>query len=299
MTEEILIRLVEQAQENGDKTSMDMAISALGAFLYTRLHQYRLEFLDEDSRSDFIVWIYPRFDRFISRFNPEKASFRTYLHWMVKLSYNTFIKDRYTKMMRQRIMEIEESTRLLSIDAEKNNTHDWSSFSSENEIDYSKNRKKEPEIMQVKKNEEIYARRILLLACKSGYFLDDAAISKVALRTKTDEIWLRERLDEIKIHCKDRYKKIHDEAEKRNNYYIRAQKCQYEMQKVTKESPRYTRLQNEYDYCNKQWQQLKEKSSKHIIGPSNRFLSKTLGIKRGTIDSTLANIRHPRYSDET
>lgn len=298
MTEELLKGLVEQAQTNGDKDSMDKAVSALGAFLYTRLHQYRLEFLDEDSRSDFIVWIYPRFDRFISRFDPEKASFRTYLHWMVKLSYNTFIKERYSKMIRQRILEIEESTRLLSEDTEKTNTDTWCSYSNETKTKYQKTDLTVSNTPITNKKDEIMARRILLLACKSGYFLDDATISKVAAKTKVDECWLRERLDEIKKHCKARHQKLHDEIEKRNSYYIRSQKCQYEMQKVIRESHRYTQLQNEYDYCNKQWQNLKEKSAKHIIGPSNRFLSKTLGIKRGTIDSTLAHVRLPRYSKD-
>lgn len=299
MTEEKLKVLIEEAKTNGDKVSMNKAVSALGVFLYTRLYQYRLEFLDEDNRSDFILWLYPSFKRFISRFDAEKSSFRTYLHLMITLSYKTFIKEKYTKIMRQRIVEIEEGTRLLSISAEKYNTENWNSYSSEKKTEYLKTKNAIPDTAQAKRNDTVLTRRILLLACKSDYFLDDAAIIRVAQRTQVDEYWLRERLHEIQLHCKNRYKKIHDETEKRNRYYIRAQKCLYEMRKFGSESDRYPQLQNEYEYCNKQWRRLKEKSSKHIIGPSNRFLSKTLGIKRGTVDSTLAHIRVPRYSNET
>lgn len=299
MTEEKLKKLVEEAQSFDDDASMRKAVSALGAFLYTQLHQFRIEFVDEDNRSDFILWIYPHFKRLITRFDAQKSSFRTYLHLMVKLSYKSFIKDKYSTLMRQRIIEVEETTRILSINAEKRNSEAWCSYSRENDADYLKLKETDPKNEQNKKDDTVLSRRILLLACKSGYFLTDEAITRVAERTQVDENWLRDRLHEIHLHCKERYKKIHDETEKRNYYYIRAQKCQYEMQKIGQASDQYPKLHNEYKYCKRQWKNLKEKSSRHIIGPSNRFLSKTLGIKRGTVDATLAHIRVPRYSKDT
>jgi hypothetical protein len=287
MTEEAMTELVISAGKCDEPKKMNEAVSALAEFLYTRFHQFRLDCRNEDVRSDYLVWIYPRLPRIISRYKSERASLRTYLNWVVKLSFRTFIRNRFSAEARQKAFESEEATRILSMEQEEIDEIPASCLAERlqeyNTTDLSA------------KKSEIRARKILLLACKAGNYLDDAQITKVCRLTGCSEQFLREKLECIQKAGEKNRLKARKCLEKQNGFYIRARKCLVEMEYVDKNSARFNDLEKEYSYCRRRWESIRSGRASRIKPPSNRFLAGTLGISRGTIDSTLASAMQDGY----
>lgn len=300
MTEETVLEHVMRSGES--QITLDRAVSSLAEYLYTRFYQFKLNCPDEDLRSDYLVWLYPRLAGIIHKFNPEKASLRTYLNWVIKLSYRTFMRNRYSQEARVRACESEETTRILSIEAEQALEENWNCLVSENPDRYGQDQCYErtaagqatPDGLSPgkkplsEKKREIRARKLLLLACKAGNFIDDLQIEKVARLSGYDVDYLREKIERIRKTGEKNRERANRNIERQNSYYIRARKCLVEMKYVDRESPRREALEKEYTYCRKRWTDLRSGRRTRIKSPSNRFLAGTLGISRGTIDSTLA-----------
>jgi hypothetical protein len=296
MTEEILVALVVRARNEPGEKSTAEAVSALGEYLYTHLHQFKLDYLTEDVRSDFIVSLYPRFERIVLQYNPERAAFRTYLHWIVSLSYRTFVRNHYGQEARQRVFEIEEMTRLLSEEAEQACQPVPETCLAEPRSSYRTDRPDSMRAPLSPKQNEIRSRQIFLLACKAGHLLDDASIRQVSEFTGYGEAYIREKVECIRSHGFRRTERARTLRERQNAYYIRAQRCRYEMNVVNRDTARYESLEKEYRFCLKRIAEIRNRAVRQIRSPSNRFLAVTLGICRGTIDSTLATAMHRGYS---
>lgn len=295
MTEEAIFSTVLSANKARENKELALAVTALAEFIYTRFHQFNLDCRDEDTRSDYLVWMYPRLSGVIANYNPEKASFRTYLNWVVRLSFRTFIRNRYGLEARQKAYETEEATRLLSIEAEYTNEAEEESLASEDEAGYRKETGSGPEAKLSRKKKEIRSRMIFLLACKAGNYLDDALIARVARATGYGENYVRGKLECILRASDQTRERSRHCLEKRNGYYIRAQKCLYEMKFFERDTSRYASLEKEYHYCQRRWNDLRTGRSSRYKSPSNRFLARALGISRGTIDSTLASAMQDGY----
>jgi len=287
MTEKTLNALLENRKKDGMPN--EPAIAALAEYLYTNLGRFRLDYLDDDTRGDFLVMIYPRLGRIIEQFDPERAAFSTYIRSVVRLSWRTFTRDRYGSEARQKVYNTEEATRLLSLDAERARTGRWSCMACDDEPAYLLARAFGSQEKLSRKKQELRARRMYLLACKSGSMLDDRLLGHIAARTGLDRTFLREKLEEIRVSCSSKKEKLQKCIEKRNGYYIRTQRCLYEMKYLEKESTRHSVLEKEYRYCLKRWKDMHRQTLRKISTPSNRFLAVTLGISRGTIDATLAS----------
>jgi len=296
MKEETLISLITESRSCTDQNIQEKAISGLCEFIYVNFRQFKIDCANEDIRSDYIVWLYPRFAGIIKHYNPDKASLRTYLNWVIRLSFRTFLRSWYSAEAKQRVYEAEETTRLMSIEADLENSGVWHENASENEVQYQNNELIEEKRKVSTKKQEILARKILLLACKSGIKLDDFLVKRIALKTGYTERYLRSKLDFIHLATAQKRERTQIAIEKQNNYYIRAQKCLYEMKSFEKNSIRFENLEKEYTYCIKRWNDIRNSPERKIYTPSNRFLASTLGISRGTIDATLASIKENEYS---
>jgi hypothetical protein len=295
MTINDLSDLVEQYKTDENACTLTCAIQALGEYLYLNLSRYRLALRDEDTRSDFLAWLYPGFPRLLSQYDPAKAGFRTYLNWVVLLNFKTFCREQYGNEARQRVYLLEEQTRILSEMAEKTNTGSWQELLSENVEEYHSNGAKRRR-SRTSKNQEMTARKVLLLACKSGNGIDDELLANIVRQTGISEAWLRNRLDTVRQRWMLWLDRLRILREKRYAYYLRAQKSRLEMQNLDPDSTRYAILERDYRYCTKRVDDLKNQCARLQIAPSNRFLAQVLGMCRGTVDSTLASARKHEYS---
>ena len=297
MTEETLTELVAESRITGSEASLKQAVGELATFIYLQLHQFHVDCRNEDTRGEYIVWMYPKLEGIIERFKPERASFRTYLNWVVKLSFRTYMRNRYTQEARNRAWQSEEETRILGMDAEQETATAWNVCASEKEAGYEQaptvSGRKRKSLSDKKK--EIRARKILLLACKAGNFLDEGMIADVAAQTGYSENYIREKIEFIRKASARNRDRVRACVEKQNGYYIRARRCLIEMRYSESNSPRYAALEKEYLYCTRRWTALRKCRAARIRPPSNRFLAMALGISRGTIDSTLASAMQDGY----
>ncbi|HNY22510.1 MAG TPA: hypothetical protein PKO22_10225 [Treponemataceae bacterium] len=297
MTDESAARLAHLYRQSGDIHLLEQAVSCLASYLYVNLKRYRLPNMDEDLRSDFIAWLYPRLPSVIRQFNPEKASFNTYVNWVVRLSFRTFLKNKYSMEARQRVYEIEETTRLLSVEAEIGADSDWDSCTADANPDYGDilSRVKFSELSEKKR--AILSRKVLLLACKASNYIDERSIRRVALIAGLSVEYIREKIDILREKTLEKHDRDVKTAERINGYYIRAQRCLFEMKYMDRDTARYLSLGKEYAFCLKRIQTIRKNDSRRIRTPSNRLLATTLGISRGTIDSTLASTHADGYSE--
>ncbi len=297
MTMNDLSDIVAKFKADENACTLDCAIRALGEYLYLNLPRYRLALRDEDTRSDFITWLYPGFVRILSQFDPEKAGLRTYLNWVVLLNFRTFCREQYGNEARQRVYLIEEQTRILSEMAEDANCGYWREALPENREEYSANNSQQQRDVPITSNKQkLTARKILLLACKSGNGIDDELIASIVRKTGISETWLRNRLDTVRQRWMLSLDRLRVLREKRYEYYIRAQKSRLEMQNLDPDTTRYAVLERDYRYCTKRVEELKKQCTRLQAAPSNRFLAQALGLCRGTVDSTLASVRKHEYS---
>ncbi len=274
-------------------------VSGLAEYLYLNMDRYRLEWIDEDRRSDFFSWFYPKFGGLIDKFDPGKASFGTYLYWNVRMSWKSFIRSSFSNQARERVLEAEERTRLTLQDSEWRDPDSWVTETK----DYSGRYEPSDQPVQANglspKQREIRSRKILLLACKSSAFLEDRDIVRVARETGYGEANLRQKVEELKKACKERTLLVDRSRERVNALYFRIQRCLYEMRYLDPGSSRYDDLRRECGVCRKRLDAAKRQAARHFRSPSNRLLARILGIPRGTVDSTLASARPDGYAEPT
>jgi predicted nucleic-acid-binding Zn-ribbon protein len=294
MTIRNVTELIRQYKASQDQKVKELAITALAEYLYVHLRYFKLDYLTEDKRSDFIVFLYPRFPGIIERFDEGKSALITYLRWIVHLSYRTFTRERYIFEARQQVFATEEGTRLLSIETEQSNSQSWNEIAGEDQKYYTARYFCESRNM-TQKQKEIFARTIFLLACKSGVLLEDPLIEQISNLTGYTSNYIRTNLEFIQDKNRTRNEKLAKLKEVQNNYYIRCQRCLYELKYIDKQKSRYLELETEYRFCIKRLSELKTKAEKINRGPSNRFLAKLLGMSRVTIDGTLASVRNRSY----
>ena len=327
MIDEKLLEAIKDYRLNPDEARLERAVRELGSFLYGGLKRFKIDVQSDDSRSDFIAWIYPRLPGIIRHFDEGRASFNTYITWVIRLSWRTFWRNQYSRDACQRVLETEAFTTLLSVEADRANANEWNSCTADTGKAYSrqptatrrptgagetpqaipgpkplpKRRHKTASARsgQSAKKREIEARKVFLLACKAGNFLDEAAIGKITRLTGYDEAYIRATVTIIQDRCKTKRERMQAIREQQNATYIRAQKSLFEMKYLDRDSSRYLALEKEYRYCVKRLERLRAQSLRQIRSPSNRFLAVTLGMSRGTVDATLAAALEGEYPEQS
>ena len=116
MNEEVLYEKIRELSVDGrnTETNRHLAVSGLAEFVYFNLYRFKLQWFDEDTRSDFVLWLYPKFESIVLNYNDERSSLKTYLYMMIRHCYRSFMKERFGSEARQRVFEQEEETRILS-----------------------------------------------------------------------------------------------------------------------------------------------------------------------------------------
>lgn len=282
---------------NREGDALNGLVANLAEFLYLNMDRYRLEWHDEDRKSDFFIWLYPKFPNIILKFDPDKASFPTYLYWNVRMSWKSFIRSSFSAQALNRVIEAEEKTRILCMDSENPGSGHWVSCTSDHSLQYPESNCGKVDQRLSAKQRDIRSRQILLLACKSSPFLDDADIVRVARATGCGEEYLREKVDELRSACRGKDRTVRQSRERLNALYFRIQRCKYEMKYLESQSSRYVDLERECKSCEKRLIAVRRLASRHLKAPSNRLLAKTLGIPRGTVDSTLASVKPAGYDE--
>ncbi|ULQ59763.1 hypothetical protein K7I13_15145 [Brucepastera parasyntrophica] len=293
MTKAALISLIREYRDRPCASLKEKTVQGMGEYLYMNLLKYPFRGMDEDVRSEFIVWLYPKLSLLLDRYDAGRSGFITYFDMLVHLSYRTFLRQQIIKQTKHQIFTMEEEAELKSI-MEENNNNDWGMAAEEPEIPYLC-RNMDCREKRKKYKDTLDNRQIFLLTCKAGMYVSDTMIKKVAAYTGYEETYIQTTIDRIRTQWFDRYEKLLRDREKRNEYYFRVRNCHSQMQLVDRESQRFSQLEKEYHYCAKRLEILQKSLIHRRRCPSNRFLAGILGISRGTIDTALATALQHDY----
>lgn len=297
MNEEVLYEKIRELSVDGrnTETNRHLAVSGLAEFVYFNLYRFKLQWFDEDTRSDFVLWLYPKFEGIVLNYNDERSSLKTYLYMMIRHCYRSFMKERFGSEARQRVFEQEEETRILSEQIDMSDSLQCQYTGSNEPANAPQSKKnKKPELTQ--KRKEVLARKILLLACKCSDLVDDALILQASELTGKDTLWFSSSLERIRERTAAKRTKVRLNREKQNMYYIRALGCAYEMQELDHNTARYRLLERRHEFCLKRLESARFQARHQNRRPSNREIARILGICRGTVDSTLASAYSDRYA---
>ncbi len=299
----------ENFSKNKSLENRQKLVHAVAAYIFTNLTYITSQAcsLKDDTRSDFILWIYPKLAKIVEKFNPERSSLPTYIGMIVKFKYKTFCREQKKHYYIQEAAEIEGNS-LTEKSFNEENTDCFSSpADSVSEFAAEYNTPSKPLIPSgalafTKCMKKKKARDILLLALKSTFYISEDLVEKSAAACGISKNELKALMDTIRTDYGERQKLFESLKMQRHGYYLRSFICQQRLRKLASE---YNQdiceakpIEKEKEFCERQKERLSVRMSKIQRTPSNRYLASLLNIPRGSVDSALVRLKKELYPEK-
>ncbi|MGP1577404.1 MAG: hypothetical protein ACTTH7_08005 [Treponema sp.] len=270
------------------------AAAMLFEYLYFHLNDFGFYGIDEDTRSDFLLWVQPYFETIIERYNPERALFSTYMQMSLQYHFRIFNKKRYQKAAYTAVIDAEEQ-----YDAALTGAED---YAAEPQCEYSVSTEAVKALQPLggwrDKKTALYKRKLLLLACKSCFFIDDALMQQIANTADIPLEHVQQFVEESKKIAQEKEQHYTQLKQKRDYYYARYKSAAIQLDTMMYMHPSIiARLEKQKAYNYERWQAFLKKISEYRRCPSNRSLAKQFGLSRATIDSNLAVLVKAWYGE--
>ena len=277
------------------------AVDTLFQYLYFHLSEFGVYYGNEDIRSDFLLWIYPRLHNVIDGYNPQKSIFTTYLRMSITFQRKLFERRNRERATYTSIAQTDQQQRVKDILTEQDELHSYELYAASPQPKYSISPEKETAIQKTikwkSKEKEIYTRYLLLLLCKSCFSIDEHLMYIVARRLEIPVQKIKKLIEETRRQIETRKTVYHELTTKRDYYYVRYKSATMQLSAVDSDH-KYVikRLKAQQAYSYKRWQSYLKKAKEYDLSPSNRLLAKQFGISRGTVDSDLAELKKTWYA---
>ncbi len=292
------LRFIEKVLEHFFHGGMQKkeAVDSLFEYVYFHLGEFGIRYTDEDTQSDFLTWLYPQLADIIEKYDPERSVFFTYFKMSLKYYLRLFERKRYQKTTYYAVAEEEQHQQDEIQEAEKNTHAEFEIYAASPEPAYSISPEKkavmENTITWKGKKEELYKRRIILLACKSCFLIDDTFIAHIAQALDMSEETLAATVNEAKEMAAARKNTYNQLLEKRDFHYIRYRSAVAQLERVDPiHQTLFNRLLTQKKYNYRLWKKYLQKAQEYSYMPSNRSLAKQFGLGRGTVDASLAILK--------
>ncbi len=272
------------------------AVDMLFEYIYFHLWEFGIQYADEDTQSDFLTWLYPQLADIIEKYDPERSVFFTYLKMSLKYYLRLFERQSYQKTTCYAAAEYEQHQQEEIRETEKNMSHEFEMYAASPDPDYSISPEKK-QIMQntitwKDKKEAVYKRRLLLLVCKSCFFIDESFILHIADALQIPEQELTTLINGAKKLAETRKKTYNRLIEKRDFHYIRYRSAVIQLERLdTIHQTLFNRLKTQKEYNYRLWKKYLKKTQEYTYMPSNRSLAKQFGIGRATVDASLSILK--------
>lgn len=254
---------------------------------------------DEDTRSDFFLWLYPQLERIVDRFDAQKACLSTYVSAGVKFRYIRFCAERAKAASIRAAAESEEMK--FSCGYKKDEPQE-ELCACESPLQYNA-----PCALNLKEASEAAKRRMkrdmLLLALKSAFYLSEELIEKVCAFCEIPRESFDELLERVRCDYGARQDAYEELKMRKYCYYIKAFSCRKKLSEIKEscsasDAEKIERMEKEQAFCERQEERLKRKMEKMQRNPSNRYLAGLLGMPRGSVNSALVRIKKHLYAFE-
>lgn len=287
-----LVNEIAEKYLNGDALQKKKAMEKLQTVIYFNLRDFKIYF-NEDTASDFLLYIYPNLENFIKQYNPERSVFFTFLCMKLQYYSMSFIRKK-AKSARLQEAVIEEKTRNMSLYLEeKNNDGKYNFYVADCEVPYLAEKNLSDEIPNVlsffKKKKQCKKireerKRIFFLACKASLFLDDEMILKIAEYIDIPADFLNMCIKNLNLASKGIISRIEKVKRSRNESYIKKMICERRLSSGEIGDYEKSILQRSKRFSSAKFFNALQKSKKQIKSPSNRTIASILHVSRGTVD---------------
>ncbi len=306
MDNTVICKLMESYGEFPSEEKKKKLVSVAATYIFSNLKCILVKLCphDEDTKSEFILWLYPQIERIIDNFNPSKAAFHTYLSVGVKYRYLRFCEEKSKHREIVETAEKEEIKFLKGYDIE--NCPDSLCVCDKDEV-YEPSCKLEEKKAycnsylhkfsgKTDSAKKRMSRDILLLTLKSTFDLSEELIDKISVLYSIPRNELDSLIELVRRDYSERQSIYERLRTQKYNYYLRSQLCCKKISELETGSSVYDRekikeMEKERDFCDRQSLRLCNRMKKLQRNPSNRYLANLLNMPRGSVNSALARIK--------
>lgn len=298
--------------------SLQQACIEVYLILYMNPARFNLQGMDEDTRSDFLLFFLERkIEKLIKIFNPQISEFGayiyatlqpakfTYLHNIEnkKIDYNNLVQDSIYDYHEKIIQNYESVTKLSEV-AESEPSYGKPAL----EESFNKDSKKIPELMfypifkklhgrmdSLQSRKIIYERGILILALKSAWYISDDHIKKVSRLCKIPEQVLVNSVCRLKAKLISKALNRQTIEQNRNRAYKFVSNYRYQLKNNPEKAGtiKFRQLERRLDYQYKNWmaKNLCLKSGRFKIAPTNHEIAEVVGLSYKHVSHYLRRFR--------
>ncbi len=283
-----LTELVVSYKKTGK--GFDEIARRMSALVYEFPTQYRG--FDEDDSGEFLLFLYPKFHRFIENFSPEGKPFENYfrrsLRWQVK-SYATKMRTRRARYKAEECPGLWPDGCVYG----EEEVHEAGTLYGPEFFDRAG---RTPSIADPKK------RRMIVLALKGCTGMDDRQLERVARRIGISPPWLVLQRDRLEERLRKKDPRLETLRRRRNTAFATIVQVQGELSGCI-EPRRRAKLAYRLRVHRKRLETARSLIARVPLRPTNDEIALILGIPKGSVDSTLyylrkqKGLRHTRRHD--
>jgi hypothetical protein len=286
MVKECTCRVYDEVQK--EKITTREAQEKLLKIIFLNQNEFYLNQFNDDTRSEILLYILEHVNTYLNIKFETKDGFYYYL---IRVILNQ-AKDSFRYFFRQKASDASIEYYITS--------HEPESLVSEDSFFETLDNKREPShYCKVKKIRVSAKQQILVIACKSSYFLTDSIISKVSLLTGKNIAELQDIFTSLKNTISTRAKLYNYRLERINIEYMLKNRSYLELQRLSPNTARYERIKRSYEFHLKRWKtSVNSKKDISYLCPTNKEISQILGIPPHQVYDILRMAKMPKYSHD-
>lgn len=262
------------------------SINVILTVIFKNRKYFCLDKLDEDSFSDFLLYLEERLPHFLRMYEPERSRFCTFLRKICQTQLRSWYRKFYRKYARDLALTsyaVEEN--LNSSDDYDEEQYLSDSFSGENSELTSF-------LAQVNKKVPIQTK-IMMLALKSASFLTPLHIRKICQLAEITEEELYEKLEIINRNLDEKLERQKHLIQLQNEAYIIRKASNIQLSILNPETSHYRNAEISHDYHDKLWKKrIQRTRSSHDVYPTNTLVSEVLDVPLGQVTHIFSAVRH-------
>jgi DNA-directed RNA polymerase specialized sigma24 family protein len=239
-------------------------------FIYIKMHprRFSISLFKNESRDDFISWLYPRLSRAIDNYTDQGSCFNAYITTMVRLSAKEYC-------LRKKEHRIIERTW-------------WDAKAIEMEV-----MEEEPLYFDTKPllEKAPNPRQILMLLLKSYYFLSDEHLEQLAPAVGLHKEELYQMVDKLRVIRVQREEAINSFKERIHGQFYRCLAFEKRLQAAALDSAHWYKMKRCLETARKRLASMRRRFNTMRIEASNEQVAEIMGVAKGTIDSNLHVVR--------
>lgn len=278
------------------------AVDTLFQYLYFNLTEFGVYYADEDVRSDFLLWLYPKLAAIIDKYDPTLSVFTTYLTMSIKFHWKVFGRKNLQQAAYMTIAHNEQQQIAEYMQEERYSVQCYDLYAASPQPNYHPLIEKGPSIKVSKRKEskkqQLYKRQLLLLACKSCFLIEDPMLEHLAESLELPTETLQSIITQAQKQAETRNTTYTRLAARRDFYYTRYKSAALQLSVIDEtHTSVWERLKTQQAYNYTLWQRYLKRTKNYLRAPSNRALAKQFGISHGTVDNNLAAVKKACYGE--